>query len=155
NGATQDYMANRAVRWETTETSNLGVDGMFLNNRLNLSVDYYIRKTKDMLLELPIPIVSGLLPSTQNAGHVENKGWDISAGWRDRVGAFAYQVSVNFSDVKNEVTNLANAGPIISGNSITQVGSPIGSIYGLQTQGIFQNTGEIESAPAQFGALVP
>lgn len=155
NGATQDYMANRAVRWETTETANVGIDGMFLNNRLNLSVDYYIRKTKDILLELPIPIVSGLLPSTQNAGNVENKGWDISAGWRDRVGEFAYHVTVNFSDVKNEVTNLANAGPIISGNSITQVGSPIGAIYGLQTQGIFQNTGEIENAPAQFGALVP
>lgn len=155
NGATQNYMANRAVQWETTETSNIGIDGMLLNSRLSFAVDYYIRKTKNILLELPIPLVSGLLPSTQNAGNVENKGWDISAGWRDRVGNVTYYVNVNVADVKNEVTNLANAGPIISGNSITVVGSPIGSIYGLETQGIFQTSSEIEGAPAQFGAVVP
>lgn len=155
SGATQDYLANGLVRWETTETTNIGVDAAFLNSRLNLSADYYVRKTKDILLELPIPLVSGLQPSTQNAGNVENKGWDVAVGWRDRAGEFSYSISVNVSDVRNTVTNLANAGPIISNNIVTKVGHPIGSIYAYETQGIFQNTADIENAPAQFGSVIP
>lgn len=154
-GGTQDYLANRDIRWETTETTNFGIDASLLDYRLGISAEYYIRKTKDMLLELPIPLVAGLLPSTQNAGNVENKGWDLSVSWRDKAGELSYQVGLNFSDVRNRVTDLANAGPIITENTITRVGQPIGAIFALETQGIFQNEEEVAGAPAQFGALTP
>jgi len=154
-GATQNVLANSLIQWETTETTNIGLDAGFLKQKLTLTADYYVRKTFDILLSLPIPYVIGLSPSMQNAGNVENKGWDLSIGWNDTKGDFSYYARFNFSDVKNKVTNLSGVGPIISGISITDVGLPIGSIYGFESSGIFQDQEEINSAPAQFGTLVP
>jgi TonB-linked SusC/RagA family outer membrane protein len=154
-GARQSVLANSEIQWETTETTNFGVDIGFLEERLTMTAEYYIRKTKDILLPLPIPLVMGLSPSIQNAGDVENKGYDLSLGWQDTSGDFTYHTRFNFSDVRNVVTNLSGVGPIISGNSITEVGSPIGSIYGFESAGIFQDQGSITSAPAQFGTLIP
>lgn len=154
-GATQNVLANSLIQWETTETTNFGLDAGFLDQRLIFTADYYMRKTYDILLSLPIPLVIGLSPSMQNAGNVENKGWDLSLGWTDSRGDFNYNARLNFSDVKNEVTNLSGIGPIISGNSITDVGFPIGSIYGYESTGVFQDQEEINGAPAQFGTLVP
>lgn len=154
-GATQNVLANSLIQWETTETTNFGLDLGFFKQKLTLTTDYYIRKTNDILLNLPIPLVIGLSPSMQNAGNVENKGWDFSLGWEDFKGDFSYFARLNFSDVRNKVTNLAGVGPIISGNSITDVGSPIWSIYGYESSGIFQDQEEINSAPTQFGTLVP
>jgi TonB-linked SusC/RagA family outer membrane protein len=154
-GATQNVLSNSAIKWETTETTNFGIDVGVLKQRLTLTAEYYIRKTKDILLSLPIPLVMGLSPSYQNAGNVENKGIDLSLGWKDVLGDFSYTAVLNFSHVKNEVTNLSSVGPIISGNSITRVGSPIGSIYGYETASIFQTQEEITGAASQFGTLVP
>lgn len=154
-GASQNVLANPDIMWETTETTNIGVDAGILKQRLTFSFDYYIRKTKDLLLNIPIPLVIGLNPSTQNAGNVENKGWDFTVSWQDNVNDFKYGVGLNASDVKNEVTNLAGIGPIINHNTITEVGSPIGQIYGYETAGIFQDQASIDAAPAQFGTLVP
>jgi TonB-linked SusC/RagA family outer membrane protein len=154
-GAAQSVLANSNIKWETTETTNFGLDLGFFNQKLTLSAEYYIRKTKDILLLLPIPLVIGLTPSTQNAGNVENKGLDFTLGWQDDLGDFTYYAQLNFSDVINKVTNLSGVGPIINGNSITQVGSPIGSIYGYESVGIFQNQDAINAAPTQFGALHP
>jgi TonB-linked SusC/RagA family outer membrane protein len=154
-GATQNVMANPAIQWETTETTNFGLDAGFLDNRLNLTAEYYIRKTNDILLQIPIPLNVGLSPATQNAANVENKGWDLLVGWQDAINDFKYNVRVIASDFTNEVTNLADVGPVISGSSIIQVGQPINSIYAYETQGIFQSQAEIDEAPAQFGSLQP
>ncbi|MBT28489.1 MAG: SusC/RagA family TonB-linked outer membrane protein [Thalassobius sp.] len=154
-GATQNVLANRNIKWEVTETSNIGIDAGFFSNKLTFSADYYIRNTKDILLELPIPAVVGLQPSIQNAGSMENKGWDLTLGWQETRGEFSYSVKLNASDVQNKVTDLAGVGPIISDNSIIEVGSPMGSIYGYETQGLFQSEDEINEAPAQFGSLQP
>lgn len=152
-GASQNVLANKAIMWETTETTNFGIDVGLLDSRFNFSFDYFVRKTKDILLALPIPLVIGLNPSTQNAGNVENKGWDFSANWVDDIGDFSYNIGINVSDVKNRVTNLAGIGPIISGNNIIEVGSPINMIYGYETIGVFQSQEAISSAPSQFGSL--
>lgn len=154
-GATQTNLANSRIKWETTEISNFAVDAGFLNNRLSLTAEYYIRKTKDLLLTLPVPINLGFRPAIQNAGDLQNTGFDFSMDWRDKKGDFEYGARAIFSSVKNEVTNLAGVGPIISGSSITRVGSPIGLIFGYETEKIFQNQDEIKSSPAQFGKLIP
>lgn len=154
-GATQSVLANKDIKWETTITTNYGVDAGFFNEKLTLNAEYYIRETKDILLNLPIPGVLGLTPSVQNAGNVKNNGIDFSLGWQDKRGDFSYDVKLNFSTVKNEVTSLGGLANIISGNSITKVGSPIGSIYGLEAIGIFQTAEEIASSPTQFGTYIP
>lgn len=154
-GATQNVLANSLIQWETTETTNIGLDAGFLKQKLTFTADYYVRKTYDILLSLPIPYIIGLSPSMQNAGNVENKGFDFTVGWTESRGDFSYYARFNFSDVKNKVTNLSGVGPIISGISITDVGYPIGSIYGFESAGIFQNQEEINTSPTQFGTLVP
>jgi TonB-linked SusC/RagA family outer membrane protein len=151
-GAAQTVLSNRAIQWETTTTTNIGLDISFLKDRLSFTADYYLRKTDDILLGLPIPLVVGLSPSTQNAGSVENKGWDLAANWRETRGAVRYSIRANIADVKNEVTDLAGVGPIISGNSIIEVGGSLGSIYGYETQSIFQSEEEVNGAPVQFGS---
>src|SRR5690606_31742861 len=132
-GASQNVLANKGIMWETTETTNIGIDVGLIESQLVFSFDYFERKTNDILLALPIPLVIGLNPSTQNAGNVENKGWDFSANWIDDIGDFSYSIGANISDVKNRVTNLAGIGPIISGINIIEVGSPINMIYGYET----------------------
>ncbi|MEX2565246.1 MAG: SusC/RagA family TonB-linked outer membrane protein, partial [Cyclobacteriaceae bacterium] len=154
-GAAQNVLANRNIRWETTETTNFAIDAGILNNRLTMTAEYYVRRTEDILLALPVPMVVGLSAPQQNAGTVENRGFDLSLGWRDAIGQFTYGANMNFSDVKNEVVDLAGLGQIISGNSITKVGSPIGSIFGYETYGMFQSEEEINNLPNQFGALIP
>ena len=154
-GATQDAMANPLIQWETTETTNFGLDAGFLKQRLTLTAEYYIRETKDILLGLPIPQVLGLSAPVQNAGDVKNTGIDILLGWHESAREFTYSIDLNFSTVKNEVTNLAGLASIIADNSIIQVGSPIGSIYGLEAIGIFQTAEEILAAPTHFGTVIP
>jgi TonB-linked SusC/RagA family outer membrane protein len=154
-GATQNVLANENIQWETTETTNFAIDAGFLENRLSFTAEYYVRKTKDILLNLPIPLVIGLSAPPQNAGNVENKGWEFSSTWQDNIKDFNYNVNFHISDVKNTVTNLSGISPIISGNSITQVGSPIGLIYGYESVGMFKDAAAIAAAPPQIGTLIP
>lgn len=154
-GAAQNVLANRRIRWESAETVNIGLDAGLINNQLTFTVEYYVRTTNDILLALPVPRVVGLSAPLQNVGSVENRGIDFNINWRDAIGQFNYSANFNFSDVKNEVTNLGGLGQIISGNSVTTTGSPIGSIFGYQSMGYFQNQEEIDNAPNQFGALIP
>jgi hypothetical protein len=106
-------------------------------------------------LTLPVPRVLGLSAPLQNAGTVENRGFDFSLNWRDEIGSFKYNIVANFSDVKNTVMDLGGLTQIIGDNSITKVGSPINSIFGFQSAGFFQNQTEVNDAPRQFGNLIP
>lgn len=155
SGAAQLALANKLISWETTETTNFGLDLGLLQNRLTLSAEYYIRNTNDILLQLPIPMTIGLQAPFQNAGSVENRGWDLALGWSDEVNDFTYGINFNISDVKNRVTDLVGTGPHISGARITMEGHPINSIYGYKSNGFFQNQEQIDGSPAQIGALAP
>ena len=97
----------------------------------------------------------GLNAPYQNAGQVRNTGWDLSMGWKDKVGDFNYGINFNLSDVHNEVVNLVGTGPYISNYNIIREGDPINSIYGYQAIGYFQTQEEVDNSPAQFGALAP
>ncbi len=96
---------NENLKWETSDQINVGIDTRFLNDRLSLNVDWFRKKTIDL-------IVSGITPSTVvgvsaspvNAGNVVNRGWEFELKWRDTVGDFSYGVSGNLSTLHNEVT---------------------------------------------------
>jgi len=153
SGAAQTDLANKNITWETTETTNFGLDMGMFRNRLTVSAEYYIRNTKDILLELPIPMTIGLNAPFQNAGEVRNTGWDLSLGWQDKVGEFSYGINANLSNVNNEVIDLQDAGPFINNNTVIREGDPINSIYGYQSIGYFQTDDEVGNSPQQFGAL--
>ena len=159
-------LANPDLQWETNEQINVGFDASFFNNQLDITMDYYVKTTKNLLL---VPEVSGLLGSTAggssapivNAGTIENKGLDISINYNKQFNDnFKLAAGLNVTTVKNKTLEVNNAaGFIPSGTfglgqttSRFQSGLPIGAFYGLQTDGIFQNQAEIDAHAVQAGA---
>ncbi|MCE7060743.1 TonB-dependent receptor [Dyadobacter sp. CY343] len=151
-GASLNEMANPAIRWESTTATNFGLD-LTLWSKLNVTAEYYMRRTDDILLRLDIPTMIGLTAPYQNAGVVSNKGWDVSLGYRDRIEDFTYNVSVNFSDVKNKVVDMR--GVQRSGLQVSNEGYPIGSFYGYVADGFFQTETEVKEHAKQFGNVAP
>ncbi|MFA9371544.1 MAG: SusC/RagA family TonB-linked outer membrane protein [Labilibaculum antarcticum] len=154
-GAAPVKMANLKVQWETVESTNFGLDLAFFNDQLTFSADYFMKETKDMLVEVPIPQYAGYDGSPYvNAGTVENKGFELNLGYRGKIGNdFKYSVNVNASHVENEVTSLGGGVPIWDGNvslvgnvTRTAEGSPIGAFYGYQVDGVFQTDAEVASS---------
>lgn len=99
-------LPNPNLTWETSEQIDLGLDMRFLNNRLSATVDYFDKKTKDLLIGVTPPIEFGHSSQTINGGTVLNRGVELEISWKDQVGDFAYGVSANFSTLKNEVLEL-------------------------------------------------
>jgi hypothetical protein len=130
-----------SISWETTEQTNIGLDLTLFKNSLSVTADYYIKNTKDMLLQVPFPLYTGYSSSTpySNAGSVQNKGFEIVVDYKGTSGNFSWDVAINGAMFKNKVTSLGRGNrPIVYGWSRTEVGRPIGSFYGYVTNWIFQ-----------------
>lgn len=151
-GASLNEMANANIRWETTTVSNIGLD-LTLWSKFNVTAEYYQRRTNDILLRLDIPTMIGLTAPYQNAGIVDNKGWDLTMGYRDRIGEFNYQVAVNLSDVKNKVVDMR--GIQRTGTQVSNEGYGINSFYGYLADGFFQTQEEVNNHAKQFGNVAP
>lgn len=140
------YAGNSDVKWETSQQTNVGLDMTLFGNKLDISTDFYVKKTKDMLLEMPIPSTGGY-PNYPffNAGDLKNTGFDFSLNFRDKIGSdFNYNVGMNVSAYKTKVTKLISE--YLSGNvSRTYVGGSIGRFWGYKQIGIFQNQSEIDN----------
>lgn len=158
-GAYVTTLANKDVTWETSEQFDFGIDARFFNSRLGFAFDYYIKNTKDWLVQAPILDTAGTNAPYINGGDVRNQGFEIALNWNDRVGKdFTYGVNVNLSYNKNEVTRIANEEGVIHGDANAlgmarqlnefyraEVGYPIGYFYGYETAGVFQNHADIEA----------
>ncbi|WP_234567913.1 SusC/RagA family TonB-linked outer membrane protein [Rhodohalobacter sp. 614A] len=150
-GGAATSLVNEDLSWETTTVTNFGVDATFLAGRLNFTGEIYKRLTEDILLDLPIPDMVGLDAPFQNAGSVENKGWELSLGWQDIVGDFNYGIKMNLSDNRNEVVDLVETGPYINGERVIQEGSPINAWYGWEAEGLFSSYEQIDNSPQPAG----
>ena len=108
----QTDMSNKDIKWESTTTTNIGVDATVLDNRLNFTFDWYDKRTNDMLFTATIPYSTGYLNGPViNVGEVMNRGWEISASWNDNIKKFHYGISINLAHNKNEVTNMGGVAP--------------------------------------------
>ena len=117
-GSAPDKLANPDLTWETSEQLDLGLDARFLSNRLSLGIDYYDKRTKDLLFDASIPAELGFTSVVSNGGEVLNRGLEFEIGWRDRINDFTYSVNANFSTLKNEVLSLAEgATPTYKGDA--------------------------------------
>ena len=151
-GAALNDMANSDILWETSESTDVGLE-FNLWGKLDVSIDYYYRLTKDILLPLNIPLTLGLGAPYQNAGTVENKGYELMVNYRNRVGEVNYGVMVNFSDVKNNIIDMR--GIENTGRTVNREGSPIGSFFGYVDDGLFQSQEEVDDHASQFGNVGP
>lgn len=160
-GYRQISLASEDISWETTTQLNIGLDGYLLNNKMNFSFDYYKKTTSDILLVVPIPSIIGLSATQQNAGEVENKGFEFLIGGRTKINEFSLELNFNANFNQNKVIDLAGTGPHISafGNSdyrtITTEGKPINSYYGFETDGFFQTQEEVDNYATWDGSVGP
>ena len=164
-------ISNPNLKWEETDQTDAGIDLGFLNNRVTLTVDWYNRKSRGLLVFVPLPSSAGVggiafLPSgvITNAADAENKGIEVSLGYRSvPKGNFNYNISANFTYNKNKTLALGevNQVPIKDGNipfsgigtlTITQQGSPIGSFYGYRVDHVAVDTAQIVALNAAASA---
>lgn len=155
-GAYPSRLANEDVTWETSEQTNIGIDARFLRSRLSLTADFYIKTTKDWLVEAPILATAGTGAPYINGGDVKNTGIELALTWNDQIGSdFQYNVGVNGAYNKNKVGNIPTEDGIIHGdvNMLydntpefyrASNGHPIGYFWGFETAGIFQNQQQID-----------
>jgi TonB-linked SusC/RagA family outer membrane protein len=145
--------ANPDLIWETTTTTDIGLDADLLKDKLSFTADYFVKKTTGLITQVPVAATYGNEanePFVNDAG-VQNKGWEFVLTYRDKVGDFAYNIAANTSFVQNKVTSLGGGAPEIGSGTITAVGLPINSFYGYQSLGIFQTQAQVNSAPSQSG----
>lgn len=154
-GSIATGIANSNLKWETTDSKNIGVDYGFFNNRLSGSINYYFNKTEDMLITKRLAPSAGFYNPTLNVGEISNRGVEFEINWADKAGEFDYGVGFNLSTTKNKVESLADAGQMIPGEGLkygtehfptqTIVGKPIGGYYLYRTDGIFQSMDEVNA----------
>lgn len=163
-GAAQFTIGNPEIQWETTSQTDIGLNVELLDGRLTFEGDYFIRNTNDILFAQPNPGVTGVRePTNRNLAKVQNRGWEIFAGWKNKVGDFSYGINFNLTHVESEVKNidpaaLGDADRVVDAeddNFILLRGAPINALYGLKAIGVFQDQQEIDNAPDQSNFGVP
>ena len=152
-GITQ--IAEQNLTWESTAITDIGLEIGFLNNRLTGEIDYFNKITDGILRQVNIPQqVGNLAGPVRNVGKVQNKGFEFTLNWRDKIGQVGYNIGGNLTTVKNEVLN-TNGQQIFNGNRVIFEGYPIDSYYGRVADGYFQTADEIKAAPFQNAVTLP
>ncbi|WP_445589604.1 TonB-dependent receptor [Sunxiuqinia sp. A32] len=151
-----DGLVDQNLTWETTTQWNIGMDSEFLEGKLNMTFEYWDKKTEDILLVLPIMSIVGFNGPFQNAGRVDNTGWDLSITHRNVINKdFSYSIRANLSDFKNEVVSLNGTGPYIGGansanGDITNViaeGESLNSFWGYIADGYYEESLNTDDDP--------
>lgn len=151
-GSSPSSLGNPHLKWETSEQTDIGFDARFFSNRLSLTFDAYIKKTKDLIVNNSTPSLSaGNTPSPINAGNIENRGIEVDLSWRSHIGDLQYSISGNFSTLHNEVTYLdptierisGSRGPIGEGGQgiYFEKGYPAWYMRGYHVIGVDPETG--------------
>lgn len=140
--------SNPDVKWESQYSTDLGLDLTMLDNHLSVTLDYYYKKNKDMLVGVPISFTSGYMNNSPilNAGSIQNKGVEIAFTYRNTWKKLDYSVSANISTVKNKVLELGTKNEIYASNEIskTVVGKPIGMFWGYVTNGLYTTQAQLD-----------
>ena len=154
-GIAVSRLGNPDIKWETTESLNIGLDASFFNTRMVFSFEYYYKTTKDMLLAAPMPIYMGYASNTYtNIGEANNRGIEMNLEWRDKTeSGFEYNVGVNMSTIRNRMTKLNGGTPISDGPfrngsmylTYTNEGMPIGAFWGYKTDGLIQTQEQLNA----------
>ncbi len=156
---------NPSVKWEQSEQFDVGVDFKFLNNKIDVNTDYFIKITNNLLIgNIPVSGILGVAAPgaagpTVNAGTVRNSGFEFAVGYRDNItNDLNFRINYNVTTLKNEVLEVNNGSGFVEGGSFgvgqplparMEVGLPIGYFYGYKTDGLFQNQSEVNAHPSQ------
>jgi len=164
-GAYQALITNPNLHWETRIQKNAGLDASLFKNRVSVTIDVYNSLSKDVLVNLPLAFyLGGSGNPAVNAASIKNTGVEFSATYRSRNNPFKWDVSANFTTIKNRVVSVGNRGVDAAGNQVdyieatnfirAQVGHSIGEWYVIKTAGIFQSQAEINSYTNKAGKVI-
>ena len=156
-GATLVSLANEDLKWETLTQTNIGLDMGFLNNKLSVTAEYFIAETEDVLTRMPIAMTTGHDGPAPfvNAASLRNKGFEFTASYTESAKAFNYYGTINVTTLRNEVLELGyGRNDIFVGNTVTEVGEPIGTWYVLETDGLFQSDAEVQDYTSSDGEVI-
>jgi TonB-linked SusC/RagA family outer membrane protein len=149
SGIAPTALSNPNITWETTTSANIGTELSFFNNQLDLEFDVFNNKTNNILVQLPLASAYGSLTAPyQNAGIVQNKGWELESVYRNGIGGIRYSLNGNISYTSNKVLRFNDNPNVIQStgnNSIIKQGQSINALFGYQAAGIFQSRQDIES----------
>jgi TonB-linked SusC/RagA family outer membrane protein len=143
-GVAQTILANPNITWETSTKRDAGIEMGFLQNKLNIEVDYFDEDRSNILQTLNIPwIVGNLTPPPVNLASVNNKGWEVNANYTQNIGKLKFNVGFNVTHVRNKVTYVLT--PQI-GNNVIEEGQPINAFYMVKAIGIYKNQQEVDNS---------
>jgi TonB-linked SusC/RagA family outer membrane protein len=143
-GSAWNNMSNDQLKWESTQTFDIGLDGSLFSGRLSFELAYFQKNTKDLVLEVPTPPTFGIPGNSyyDNIGKIKNSGLEITlTGTPVATKDFTWQASLNFSTVSNKVQTLVNGEDIIGKYTIVREGESYGSIYGFEYYGVNKENG--------------
>ncbi|MEX2565294.1 MAG: TonB-dependent receptor, partial [Cyclobacteriaceae bacterium] len=158
-GLADARLSNPGLKWETTTMYNFGIDLSFMENRLNLTTEYFFNNTEDLLLFVTIPSSLGFDSILKNSGSLENKGLEFSMNYVAINRAdFRWDITGNISFLRNKITDLGSSTPFFSGSTSSghlgipgsweEAGNPIGVWRGYHYVGLFQSQEEIDDNPS-------
>ncbi|MCX6219732.1 MAG: TonB-dependent receptor [Bacteroidia bacterium] len=152
-------MPNPSVQWEQQKQANIGIDATLFNQRVDVTVDAYLKQTDKMLVPMSVPVSTGYSDISVppiNAGKMENRGIEITVNSRNLTGELTWNTNFNLSYNQNKVVSINDTIPMSSGSiglnqnlALIQAGQPINFFYGFKTDGIFQTQAEVDSHAVQ------
>lgn len=148
---------NPDLTWEKSGNFNIGIDAGFLNNDLYVSLDYFNKRTWDILLAPEVASLFGSSAANENAGEMRNRGWEATVNYRVRTGEFTHNFNLNFSDSQNEVTDFGGEEKIDQSDQMYKIireGVALGSYFGYKTDGYFQSVEEIANSALPIGTTL-
>jgi TonB-linked SusC/RagA family outer membrane protein len=154
-GSSQTELVNEDLKWEDKSITNIGIDASFMSNTISLSAEYYKSISKDVLTyDVPFPrYLGGTGNPPVNAASMQNTGVEVSLTYRNNNFPVKFDVTGNFTTIKNEILELGNLGEdrtyIQRGLTRSEIGRSVGEYYGLKTNGIFQNAAEVAAHGVQ------
>ena len=152
-GSKANRLANPDLKWEESEQTDLGLDFGFFNNALTFTVDYFIKKTNGMIIDMPIPSYVGERRPLANVGDMENSGVEFELGYKWNIGDANFAIKGNASYLHNELKNLGNDTGFLNygisqfsdGGTRAENGQPFPFFYGYKSAGVFQNMDEVNA----------
>lgn len=163
-GAIQTAFASPSIKWENTSTTNVGIDFGFFRNKLSGSLDYFYKKTTDVLLNVPIPGSAGSISNpVVNAGTLTNHGIELALNYSSNIGKVNYTLFGTLTSIRNEVLELGTGTQQIFGGqpthhgastTVTQAGGEVSAFYLIKDIGLFQTQAEIDNYIGKNGQMI-
>ncbi|HAM98850.1 MAG TPA: SusC/RagA family TonB-linked outer membrane protein [Marinilabiliales bacterium] len=165
NGSFPKRLSNEDLHWENQKQIDIGFDARFLNSKMNVTFDWYNKTTKDWLILAPVLATAGTDAPYINAGSIVNTGVEFQLSYTDTKGDFSYNITPSIAFNKNEVKEIPTEDGIIHGAANTlyanstefyraEDGHAIGYFWGYETDGLFQNTAEVQNYRNSEGTII-